>query len=344
MALKDNHTKLSRKKYTLEALMKHANSISENTRENRIKNNFWSNGRKLRACSVYAFMDAFISDRIHDELVRGGTHRWIAACIEAMFGEVDTKTMSIGELATTIGSALNRSEISDEDRWALYELCFLLTAEMSPFKIGLGLEDMTSRMGTPDIPESQSLYNRAQAIWDRKSPKEEPKRSKRMSLDQLLARADFLSLKFNDKDTVKLPHIRTVTFFWTCATVKYDADPSAYRDIRKLLIKEHRFQQMVKMYSGEDWDDGLGLMEFAGKITQGFKDRTLFGFMDRVEVLQAYELCYEFISLLADASCDERHKSLMIHEGYDKGYDVDAYEKEWTKAAIEEMEARNNAV
>ena len=78
-----------------------------------------------------------------------------------------------------------------------------------------------------------------------------------------------------------------------------------------LMEKIERFEEVFRMCTGDELDENCSISELATAITWKFKLEAEGGSVSRMQVLQAYELCYEFINLLADEEYDTEHTSLM---------------------------------
>ena len=315
----------------LETLLKYAEDMAKYNAESGKTMKDLKSGLGIRECSVNRFYSGFLRLHSSDKYEAGSKQRWIADCIEVMLGEADTGSLTMGELADKIAIALNTPKLSSEDRWALYELCFMLTAQM---RIGLDdsfrIIEQTTRLGTPDEKEPWSLYNRVIALRHSgrtdlvKKPEIDLGSGTRVSLKQILRSVEVKENCLTEKEILSLPFMKAEQFVQSCQLAKHHSGLSPDGQSLELYLAQSRFEEMVRQYSGNDWKKKNTISKFAESLTSQFRERTEMWGLSRNEVLQAYELCYEFITLMADEASCEGHESLMMIEGLDSCCDVDA--------------------
>lgn len=307
--MRDKAVKASAKRITLSKLLEIAKNRNDVT--------FWGSKRYIKNCKVYDFYDRFITKREDSTFGIDVAQNWISSAIEVMLGYDDTKKLTMGELANGIAEAINKPNISSEDRWALYELCFLLITQMCiSEKEILTFEEQTSRQGTPGEEEPLSLYRRV--ISDTRSRKKEveveTKPECRMSLSQLLASVGEKDV-LTEGITKGVPYMKADVFLMICMNEKLGLESEA---LEELHIIYHDFICKAEQYSGYKWYEKITLSDFAGRVTQEFLMTTTFNPISRREVMETYELCYEIINLMADKNSSGGHVTLMASELIDK--------------------------
>ena len=127
-----------------------------------------------------------------------------------------------------------------------------------------------------------------------------------------------------EKEILSLPFLKAEQFVRSCQLAKHHSGLSPDGQSLELYLAQSRFEEMVRQYNGNDWNKKNTISEFAESLTSQFRERTEMWGLSRNEVIQAYELCYEFITLMADEASCEGHESLMMIEGLDSCCDVDA--------------------
>ncbi len=311
------------KRVPLEKLLKMAREAGEESAQtpgDEMALKSLETGMRFRTCSVYGFYEPFIQERKASEEEAKVTQQWIADSIEAVLGEADIETMTMEELAGRIGEEINKEDLPDEDRWALYELCFMLTAQMSTLRDEFFSRiEQSMRWGTPDEEETQSLCRRVYALRRarRKAPRKQAPMH-RVSLEKLLSMARGSGHILSEKARHGLPGFPIGLVTHCLLTAKYGLDLSDVADAASLHVKTLCFEEMFSMYTGEEWDDGSSISQTAAVMTWKFKLEAEAGKVSRARVLQAYELCYEFIGLLAGTENDFGHVSLMAREDLDE--------------------------
>ena len=315
----------------IKALIKCAHEISKERQlspQKEVERKARETGERIRSCSVHGFYEAFILDRVSDEDEYQSKQEWIDDCIAVMLGEKDTPLLTMEALANGIAEKMGQKNLSDEDRWALYELCFFLTVQMAKTD-GQYFSDMhqCSRLGTPDRKEPHSLYRRAKAYrGNAKAEVIEAGPKVRVSMDDLLRCAGGGDHVLSEHTRLSIPDLKIGPVLDCLLTAKYDLNIGDQYDSFCLFEKTGRFSAMFSLYTGEEWSSSSTISEFATKMTWMFwlkVKRSDGKDIERARVLQAYELCYEFINLLASADHDDGHVSLMVREGLDSSYDVD---------------------
>lgn len=314
---------------SLDALLEQVRRSEAEGSKGLVKNFAQRLGRGMINCRVDEFYHTFLCEtfprgRTGYEKNREEARKWISACIEAMFGE-DSASMTMRDLASKIAASINRAGLSPDDRWALYELCFMLTSQMSDVgKTAFPIEERCSRIGTPDEEETGSLYRIASfAMLTGKKKKKEQKPAQKLSLGELLDDVKAESIRLPVHELATLPSLEISDFLWRCLSTKHDLDPSDEEDEFEFAARYDRFAEMTGMYSWKKWSGEISVSDFAERITFGFKVNSVKRTPPRHKVLQAYELCYEFITLMADEESCEGHESLMKLEGLDGRYDLD---------------------
>ena len=323
------------KRVSLEMLLQQTAKEGKERKEHGATLRAERTGKEIQNLSVRDFYAACLNARGLSEEKAAREQGWISDCIETMLGVKSTRTLSMQELANRISAALNAPDLTDEDRWALYELCFMLTAQMrGPEAVRLTWRNEGQRIGTPQLKEPQSLYVRVGKL--RKSRSNEPheadtiepggpeKSGTRQSLGQVLQNAGAAGRLGGWLPAAKLPYLNMDAVCLYCMTAKHNSDPREDMDVVRCIDGYDRFQDAVSQYTGEGWSDSHSLQFLAGHITGGYLAKTRTRRVKRYEVLQTYELCYEFINLLADREHSVGHVSMMVREGLDARFDVDA--------------------
>lgn len=281
---------------------------------------FWGSRGIISNCEVYEFYDSFLTKREDSRFGIDLAQDWISSAIEEMLGFHDTKKLTMKELANGIAEAINKPAISSEDRWALYELCFLLTAQMCVEEnSGLTMEEQTSRQGTPGEDEPRSLYRRVISgiRSEKKNDETERKPEGRVNLKQLLG-----SVK--ERDVVSegiirgLPGMKADIFLMMCLHEKLHTDNTVSEPSREEYAEYCNFINKAELYNGYKWDEKITISDFAGRVTREFIMTMMFNPISRREVMEIYELCYEFINLMADKDSNKGHVTLMASEVIDK--------------------------
>ena len=319
---------------TIGALLEEARRSEGNGPETSVRNLAQRFGRGMFNCRVDEFCNTFLCETYR---IGRGTFRkereevqkWISCCTEAMFDEASA-SMTMGELASKIASSVNRTDLSPDDRWALYELCFMLTSVMSRVDAVFPMEERCSRIGTPDEEETGSLYRRASFAGVIRK-KRKPKPLQKVSIGELLDNVKAESIRLPVEELAMLPSLRVSDFLWRCLSAKHDLDPASDEDEAEFAARYDRFAEMVNMYSERGWSGEISIADFAERITFRFKVSSAKRTPPRHKVLQAYELCYEFITLMADEESCRGHESLMKLEGLDGRYDLDLPVSELTE-------------
>ena len=336
--MKEQSADTMNNRVTVKALIKYAHDISREkqwTPQNEVERKVRETGERIRSCTVHGFYEAFIIDRVSNEDEYQSEQEWIDDCIAVMLGEENAPALTMRDLASGIAEKMGQEDLSDEDRWALYELCFLLTAQMSkPDGKVFGARHQCSRLGTPDKAEPHSLYWRVKDYRRNAEAKAVEARPKvRVSMDDLLRCAGGGDHVLSEHTRLSLPDLKVGPVLDCLLTAKYDLDTNDQFDSFRLFERSSRFSDMFNMYTGQEWSNSHTITELATMMTWMFwlkvKDADSED-IDHACVLQAYELCYEFINVLASPDHDAGHVSLMVREGLHSRYDVD----EKTKAKI----------
>ena len=332
------HADEAERRMSLEELLQHMSHCGETRSDDSPLQRSEQLGNRIVEQSVYGFYTACLDARD----VTGGqaesTQDWIADCIEVTLGEKNTRSLAMRELANKIAEAVNDENISTEDRWALYELCFMLVTQ-----IGLGERDhvkwseQCARRGTPEEREPQSLYRRAfsQLIARDFLPRKEKRKLSGMTLEQLLrSMSDAASEEQH-------PFLKmTIGYFSRCCITARNHDgPSGEPDVLNCMMEDHRFMEAARVYGRHEWAETEHLLDFTRNITLEYLDRADGQTLPRHEMLQAYELCYEFINLMADEAHSGGHRSLMQVENLPAHYDIDLLQEAQLEEAMENAEA-----
>ena len=313
----------------LKDLLRYAHAISKakpGDPNKEIERKAQETGERIRSCSVRGFYEAFLLDRVSDFDELSREQEKLDEYIGAMFGEKTAPDLTMGGLASMIAEKMGQEDLSDEDRWALYELCFFLTAQMARLD-GAFFSEMhqSTRLGTPDEKEPRSLYFRVRKHRKKvKAGANGPRIKVRM--DDLLRSAGQGDHVLSEHTRLKLPELKAGPVLDCLLTAKYGLDLDDQKDSLELFNRSSRFLEMFSMYTGQEWSGSNSIAELATMMTWVFwlkvKDANGEG-IGRPQVLQAYELCYEFINVLASAEHDEGHVSLMVREGLGSRYDLD---------------------
>ena len=113
-------------------------------------------------------------------------------------------------------------------------------------------------------------------------------------------------------------------FLDSCLTAKFDEDLSVEGQNLDHYLAQSRFEEMFCRYTGCAWSKHLNIAELTDEMTWKFRERADVWGVSHLETLQAYELCYEFIALMACRECCEGHVNWMAIEGLDDTPDADA--------------------
>lgn len=319
---------MTKRKYadrlTLEEALEKAAYISEQRRENKCLLSAERIGMGILNLSVRDFYAACLKARRASDKTAARTQAWIADCIEAALGESDTSTLTMRELANRIADAVDMVSITSEDRWMLYELCFMLTAEMRAEAGTLTFRDETVRLGTPGVSEPSALYSRVKDLQENRKARPQKKEApaRRRSLEQVFQSArGTADADWSSGETVRI--LPADIFVRRFLAAKFHDDPSRACDLQDQMVMYMRFKDVVRTYSGREWSSGLSLPFFTGNITTALREKAREQEVALHEVMQTYELCYEFINLMADVVHSLCHRSLMLREGMDGRFDYD---------------------
>ena len=307
------------KRVPLSVLLQQARSFTEADSDvpaKGVSNRSWETGKRFRTCSVHEFYEPFLQMSGADEEEARAVQKWIADSIEVTLGVADTPVMTMEELASRISVELSKEDLADEDRWALYELCFMLTAQMCALREEFfSRKEQSIRWGTPDEQEPRSLFRRVNALRRaRKATQAEAAPVKRVSLDELLRIARGSGCRLSEKTRKTLPRLNVGPVLHCLMTTKYNLDEERPADRFALMNNTCSFEVLFRTNTGEDWDDDSTISEIAAVMTWKFKLEAESHSISRERMLQAYELCYEFINVLAYEGCDEGHVTLMDRE------------------------------
>ena len=313
----------------LDVLIKYAHAIS-NARpvdpRKEVEKRSKIVGERIRSCTVREFYEAFIIERVSNMDDFESEQEWMDDCISVALGVDYVSGLTMADLASRIAEKMQQDDLSDEDRWVLYELCFFLTAQMARLdEQFFSPRHQCSRLGTPDEKEPNSLYR--QVNHYRRKTKADTVLTgtkERVRIDELLGSIG-RGHRLGENTRLGLPEVKVGPVLDCLLIAKYDLDTDNKRDGFHLLDTGTRFAEMFEMYTGLEWPSSTTITEFASMMTWMFwltvKDEDGAD-IDRARVLQAYELCYAFIDLFASTEYDKGHISLMVREGLNK-YDVD---------------------
>ena len=120
-----------------------------------------------------------------------------------------------------------------------------------------------------------------------------------------------------------------------CITARNQDGPSDEPDVLSCMMEEHRFMEAARVYGGREWLGSEHLLDYTRAITIGYLERAEGWTLPRHEMLQAYELCYEFINLMADEAHSRGHRSLMQVENLPAHYDIDLLQEAQLEADME---------
>ena len=247
----------------LETLLKYAEDMAKYNAESGKKMKDLKSGRGIRECSVDRFYSGFLRLNSSDKYEACSNQRWIADCIEVMLGEADTGSLTMGELADKIAIALNTPKLSSEDRWALYELFFMLKSQM---RIGLDVSfrmiEQTTRLGIPNEEEPRSLYSRVIALRHSgrtdlvKKTGADLGSGTRVSLEQILRSVEVKDNCLTEKEIMTLPVMKAEQFVRSCQLAKHHWSSIWRRDVSKrwsdsttgtIGIRRKRSQNLLKV-------------------------------------------------------------------------------------------------
>lgn len=342
------HADETERKMSLEELLQHMSHCGETSSDDAPLQRSERLGNRIVGQSVYGFYSACLEARDVTGSDADSIQDWIADCIEVALGEKNTRSLSMRELANKIAEAVNAEDICTEDRWALYELCFMLVTQMG-IREGdhIKWSEQCARRGTPEEKEPKSLYRRAfsQLIARDFLPRREKRTLSGMTLEQLLR-------SMSDAAEGQHPFLKmTIGYFSRCCITARNHDgPSGEPDVLNCMMEDHRFMEAARVYGRHEWAETEHLLDFTRNITLEYLDRAEGQTLPRYEMLQAYELCYEFINLMADETHCRGHRSLMRIEKLPAHYDIDMQQEAQLEedteaaAAFEEYEKqRRNA-
>ncbi len=332
------HADEAERRMSLEELLQHMSHCGETRSDDSPLQRSEQLGNRIVEQSVYGFYTACLYARD----VTGGqaesTQDWIADCIEVMLGEKNTRSLSMRELANKIAEAVNDENISTEDRWALYELCFMLVTQMG-IREGdhIKWSEQCARRGTPEEKEPRSLYRRAfsQLIARDYQPRREGRKTSAMTLEQLIR-------SMGEASAEGQPSFLRMSigyFSRCCITARNHDGPYGEPDVLNCMMEDHRFMEAARVYGRYEWTEKEPMLDFARHITVAYLDRAEGQTLPRYEMLQAYELCYEFINLMADEAHCRGHRSLMQVENLPAQYDIDMQQEAQLEEAMEAAEA-----
>ena len=325
----------------LDALIKYANTIPEartiDLRE-AVEKRSKEMGERFRSCTVSGFYEGFILERVPDMDAFDFEQEWMDDCIKVALGVDCVSELTMNDLASKIAEKMQQDDLSDEDRWVLYELCFFLTAQMARVdEQYFSSKQQCVRLGTPDEKEPHSLYRRVNFYRKRAKAHAALGGPKvRIRLDELLGSVRDAHV-LGENTRLSIPELKIGPVLDCLLIAKYDLNKHDKRDEIDLFKNWARFAEMFEMYTGLAWSPSNTITEIANQMTWMFwlnvKGLDADG-IDRANVLQAYELCYEFINAFASEEYDEGHTSLMVREGLDSKYDVDERAKAEAKDSI----------
>lgn len=328
------HADEAERRMSLEELLQHMSHCGEPRSDDAPLQRSERLGNRIVGQSVYGFYSACLAARDVTGSDADSIQDWIADCIEVTLGEKNTRSLSMRELANKIAEAVNDENLSTEDRWALYELCFMLVTQ-----IGLGERDhvkwseQCARRGTPEEREPQSLYRRAfkQLVARDFLPRREKRKHSGMTLEQLLR-------SMSDAEAEEQhPFLKMSIGYFSrcCITARNHDGPSGEPDVLNCMMEDHRFMEAARVYGRHEWAETEHLLDFTRNITLEYLDRAEGQTLPRYEMLQAYELCYEFINLMADETHCRGHRSLMQVENLPAQYDIDLLQEAQLEADME---------
>ena len=324
----------AREMVSLEELLEHMSKSGKNRSDNTPLQRSEQMGNLIVEQSVCGFYTACLEARGVTGSEANCVQDWIADCIEVTLGEKDTRHLSMRELANKIADAVNGEAVSMEDRWALYELCFLLTAQIGiEEKDHIKWSEQCARRGTPEEREPKSLYRRAfsQLVARDFQPRKKERKTSLLTLEQLLR-----SMSDTASDGQHPFLNKSMEYFTRCCIVARNQNgPSDERDVLNCMMEDHRFMEAARVYGGREWMGTEHLLDFARSITIEYLYRAEGQTLPRHEMLQAYELCYEFINLMADEEHCRGHRSLMQVENLPAHYDIDLLQEAQLEADME---------
>lgn len=310
------------KKLPLEELLRCMNSRAKDRRGGETRQRTARLEQAILGQSVYSFFAACLEARGLEGADAESVQDWIGDCVEAVLDEKNTRFLTMRQLANRIAEAVNAEDTGDEDRWALYELCFMLTAQMNGEEVRFFKHaDLCARRGTPTEPEPRSLYKRAFDVLIARDfrPRKGGRGREKMTLEQLLQ-----SMDGESKGRQELFRKMSLEqFLYCCLGARNHEGPSGEVDACSCMIEEHRFLEAARVYGGREWTGLERVTDLVSDITVGYLNKTETRDVPQHEVLQAYELCYEFINLMADEVHCGKHRSLMQVEGLPAQYDID---------------------
>ena len=312
---------IGRKKLPMEELLQSMSRRTKARSDDRPRQKIARLQSAILGKSVHSFYAACLEARGIEGAEAEAVQDWIGDCVEAALGVASTRVVSMRQLANRIVDAVNAEELEADDRWALYELCFMLTAQMSGEEVNrFKHADLCTRRGTPTEKERRSLYKRAfDALIARDfRPRKSGRGREKMKLEELLQSMDGAS----KGQQGLFQKMSLDQFLYCCLGARNQEGPYGEVDACSCMVEEHRFLEAAKVYGGREWSGLERVTDFVSDITVGYLNKVETRDVQRHEVMQAYELCYEFINLLADEEHCGEHHSLMQVEGLPAHYDI----------------------
>ena len=220
-------------------------------------------------------------------------HRNLSAYIRLVFPEVSTERWTMRKLATAIAERLDEEDLPLQERMECYELCFVLVAQMRE-RDNKRLHDGVMEQGAPSLTARLREPARAEAEEDGL-----------LSMDELLRR-----LKEGDDHMPRILQNASIDCF---SRVWLDAKGGMDAPVGSACFEHHRFVMMAGCYLEDEFNEDMDWTKFTRRLTVEIIRHA--GDLSQVKAMELYELCYEFIWLMADEGAGSDHRSLMqVHQ------------------------------
>ena len=295
----------------------------------------------LKTITVYDFYDEIFKKRYiakgsgQDAEVRKA-HQWLSDAVACMLGEANMHSLTMRELADYISAAVDSTYLSWDERMNYYNLCHVLTDEMRlanhAILPGIDREDEMNRYDTSDYVLGSDFYRRVSDVRDNRlfegtSPQAA---DMRRPLDEILKEAGYLRIvKSGALRGLMNWSARVYISSWLTARYQH---ANGQIDWGACMLEDRDFTRMFHMYTGRELSCDVPFTYFAANLSDGLicarKEEGL-----SLRTMEHYELCYQFIMLLAENNNSKKHASLMRVRGIENY--MDYYEK--VDAEFEEL-------
>lgn len=302
--------------------------------------------RALKTITVYDFYDEIFQKRY---ITKGSgkdaevqkAHEWLSDAVVCMLGEADMHSLTMRELADRIGDTVDSVCLGWDERMNYYTLCHVLTDEMRlanhAVLPGIDRTDEMNRYDTSDYVLGSDFFRIASDVRDNRLIKRTlpAAADNRRPLDEILKEAGYLQIV--KCGTLKgMMNWNARTFISSWLTSRYQS-ANGHIDWTSCMVEDDNFTRMVHRYTGRELSCFAPFTHFAAILSDCLicarKEEGL-----SLRTMEHYELCYQFIMLMAGKNISKKHTSLMRIRGVE-GY-KDYYEQE--EADFEELFSRIN--